>query len=188
MSAFPPPPPNPLDLTIIITTSPIRSHPSTALLESIIDTFHYAGPEFLACPTVIVCDGHRSRREEDLPTRPGEKPRKYGGEKAAMRSGYVNDRQRDNYNEFKAKLKEKVAANEGGFGNTEVLEMEERVGYGFALKAAVERVTTEFVCVIQVREESGERMVWEGGIEGGREGREEELTNRLVRFVRGRTS
>lgn len=43
-------------LTIIITTSPIKSHPSTELLERAMDTFVFGGSEFaFECRKVIVC-------------------------------------------------------------------------------------------------------------------------------------
>jgi len=65
---FEKPPPLPLSqlLTIIVTTSPIRSHPSTEMLEKTFDTFPYAGEEFAyECRKVIVCDGCRVRDEEE---------------------------------------------------------------------------------------------------------------------------
>jgi len=47
-------------LTIIVTTSPIKSNPSTELLKKTFDTFHHAGHEFAYdCRKVIVCDGCR---------------------------------------------------------------------------------------------------------------------------------
>jgi len=43
-------------LTIIVTTSPIKSNPSTELLENAMKTFVQGGPEFAyECPKVIVC-------------------------------------------------------------------------------------------------------------------------------------
>lgn len=52
-------------LTIIVTTSPIRSNPSTELLERTFDTFQFAGSEFAYdCPKVIVCDGCRVLEED----------------------------------------------------------------------------------------------------------------------------
>jgi hypothetical protein len=48
-------------ITIIITTSPIKSNPSTELLERAMDTFIHGGPDFaFKCRKVIVCgtSGH----------------------------------------------------------------------------------------------------------------------------------
>mmetsp|Transcript_19526 Transcript_19526/g.29383 ORF Transcript_19526/g.29383 Transcript_19526/m.29383 type:complete len:541 (-) Transcript_19526:57-1679(-) len=47
-------------LTVVVTTSPIRSNPSTELLEKTFDTFHYGGYDFAyRCQKVIICDGCR---------------------------------------------------------------------------------------------------------------------------------
>jgi hypothetical protein len=51
-----PMPPLPDLLTIVVTTSPIRSNPSTELLEKAMDTFAFGGTEFsYRCRKVIVC-------------------------------------------------------------------------------------------------------------------------------------
>jgi hypothetical protein len=43
-------------LTIIVTTSPVKSNPSTELLERAMDTFMHGGPDFAyKCRKVIVC-------------------------------------------------------------------------------------------------------------------------------------
>jgi len=53
-------------LTIIVTTSPIKSNPSTELLEKTFDTFHYGGYDFAyKCPKVIICDGCRIKPDEE---------------------------------------------------------------------------------------------------------------------------
>ena len=49
-------PPLPQLLTIIITTSPVKSTPSTELIERAMETFRHGGEEFAYhCPKVIVC-------------------------------------------------------------------------------------------------------------------------------------
>jgi hypothetical protein len=54
-SAQPMPPLHDL-LTIIVTTSPVKSNPSTELLERAMDTFMHGGPDFAyKCRKVIVC-------------------------------------------------------------------------------------------------------------------------------------
>jgi hypothetical protein len=131
-------------LTIIVTTSPIVSHPSTELIESTFSTFGpNCGESFLACKKIIVCDGYRQRIE---PLK-----RKFTSTKAALRSGIVNDDQLQFYEEFMVRLQ--ALADKGdfgaGFGNTTVMRCEQRMGYGFALKAALAEVSTPFVCVIQ---------------------------------------
>lgn len=74
LSPLPPPPP-PLSfqdlpplpnlLTIVVTTSPIKSNPSTEVLEKTFETFLLCGEEFCyQCPKVVVCDGCRVLEEE----------------------------------------------------------------------------------------------------------------------------
>ena len=137
---------NPLDLTIIITTSPIVSNPSLSLLTRTLSTFHYGGPSFDACPRLIVCDGYRDGTSEST-------TKKHSTPKSAMRSGIVDAVQRSNYEEFKARLRSRVAGAGGDpsspFRNCEVLELPSRHGYGYALKAACESVETKYVCVVQ---------------------------------------
>lgn len=134
-------------LTIIVTTSPIKSNPSTELLESTFDTFKLAGDEFAYhCKKIIVCDGFR--RKNDKVTQ------KHANPKQAMRNGIVDSDQADNYIDFKRALRDLIAAEndreqKSVFHNTEVIELDERHGYGFALKRALQIVSTPYVCVIQ---------------------------------------
>ena len=159
-------------LTIIITTSPIRSNPETELLEKIAETFIHAGEEFAyECPKVIVCDGVRrtsdqeggrdtdqsttaaSDNSKNGQTQPGPKvTKKHNTDKQAMRNGIVNSDQAERYEQFKANLQKlcQEAGPRSFFANTTVHELEERQGYGFALRHALRHcVHTPFVCVIQ---------------------------------------
>jgi len=121
-------------LTIVITTSPIKSHPSTELLEKTFGTFPLAGDEFAyQCPKVIICDGCRILNEEDEETdgfddhggghdpmgesqdghvRPSVKSkkirtisRKYSNVKQSLRNGIVTNEQAENYQKFKIALR-----------------------------------------------------------------------------------
>jgi hypothetical protein len=134
-------------LTIVITTSPIKSHPSTELLERTMETFVRAGTDFAyQCRKVIVCDGYRQDAADAKVTK------KHTNPKQAMRNGIVNQNQAENYQAFKNALKEKCAAApvDTVFQNCTVEELDSRHGYGFALRHALrECVTTPFVCVIQ---------------------------------------
>ena len=164
-------PPLPLSemLTIIVTTSPIRSHPSTEMLERTFGTFHFAGDEFAyECRKVIVCDGCRvldddnddssSRSTENGVAEIPKITRKHANVKQALRNGIATVEQAKNYHRFKSKLRELCQeANEASsdeirnpFRKTEVVELEERHGYGFALRHALHNcVSTPYVCVIQ---------------------------------------
>lgn len=138
----------PLDqvLTIIVTTSPIKSHPSTELLERTFDTFAFGGLEFMKCRKVIVCDGVRVQDET------GSISKKHANAKQALRNGIATTEQADNYSEFKKRLIQlcREAPDDSPFCNTRVEELSTRHGYGFALRHALRHcVTTPYVCVIQ---------------------------------------
>ena len=166
-------PPKPLPLlsdllTIIVTTSPIRSHPSTKLLEHTFDTFIHGGDDFAYnCRKVIICDGCRileetkekeEKKDEDNTTRRIPTiTQKYANTKQTLRNGIATVDQARNYIEFKSRLRklchdanitdEKMKS---PFRNTEVIELDERHGYGFALRHALyNHVHTPYVCVIQ---------------------------------------
>ncbi len=168
-------------LTIIVTTSPIRSHPSTQLLEHTFDTFQFAGDEFAyECTKVIVCDGCRVVAEENRSSNDREEKkddttsqhqqqqqrqrkitRKYSNIKQNLRNGIATIDQAKNYIEFKLRLRKLCdeanlpttnhQTKKNPFRNTRVVELEERHGYGFALRHALYHccVDTPYVCVIQ---------------------------------------
>jgi hypothetical protein len=135
-------------LTIIVTTSPIKSNPSTEVIERTLETFIHAGPDFAyKCRKVFVCDG--VRRKDDETT---QVSRKYDNAKQSMRNGIVNSDQADSYQQFKDTLRQlcSSASETSPFNNGVVEELETRHGYGFALRHALQHcVETPFVCVIQ---------------------------------------
>jgi hypothetical protein len=154
-------------LTILVTTSPIKSNPSTELIEYVFNTFQLGGGYDFAvlCKKVIVCDGYRETVvKEDGTTNTA----KYGTTKQAMRNGIVSSDQKLAYEQYKQNLKmlcvNAAAAAAGGseddqaeppsspFVNTQVYELPSRHGYGFAVKHVLqntELVTTPYVIVIQ---------------------------------------
>ncbi|KAL3916245.1 MAG: hypothetical protein SGILL_005265 [Bacillariaceae sp.] len=134
-------------LTILVTTSPIKSNPSAELFERVFETFPMGGHDFAyKCRKVIICDGARQR--DDSTTQ------KYSNTKQAMRHGLVTE-QNVNYDLFKKNLRELCQEAEGLdppslFSNTTVHELESRHGYGFALRHALrECIETPYVIVIQ---------------------------------------
>jgi hypothetical protein len=133
-------------MTIVVTTSPIKSHPSTEVLQRTFETFFFAGPEFLKCQKIIVCDGVRIQDET------GAISRKHANVKQALRNGIATCSQANNYEEFKAKLRIMCheADEDSPFYNTIIEELSTRHGYGFALRHALYHcVKTPYVCVIQ---------------------------------------
>ena len=157
-------------LTIVVTTSPIKSNPSTELLEKTLETFHHAGPEFAyQCRKVIVCDGCRvlddddksveEKKDDQQQQQKRKISRKHSNVKQALRNGIATKSQAERYEEFKAALRkvcEDANSTDGDntqlspFCNAEVVELPTRHGYGFALRHALrECVHTPYVCVIQ---------------------------------------
>lgn len=136
-------------LTIIVTTSPIKSNPSTELLEKAMETFINAGTDFaFKCRKVIVCDGIRINDVES-PTRVSKK---HSNVKQAMRNGIVTRDQGEKYKQYKRNLQRlcETASETSPFHNAVVEELDERQGYGFALRHALRCcVSTRFVCVVQ---------------------------------------
>ncbi len=135
-------------LTIIVTTSPVKSNPSTELLEKVFETFKYGGDDFAyKCRKVIICDGFRTRDEGTT--------KKHTNDKQSMRNGIVTSEQSQNYLGFKENLKRLCReCNEPGisspFCNTTVHELDDRQGYGFALRDGLRKcVATPYVIVIQ---------------------------------------
>jgi hypothetical protein len=150
-------------LTIIVTTSPIKSNPSTEVIERAMGTFVFGGLEFAhQCRKIIVCDGFRTQEcEEVLPDgqgvgRPHNKvSRRHNNDKQAMRNGIVTSQQADNYLQYKQNLRRLIAEashqeQPSVFLNAHLVELEERHGYGFALRHVLRNcIDTPFVCVVQ---------------------------------------
>ncbi len=135
-------------LTIIVTTSPVKSNPSTELLEKVFETFKNCGEDFAyKCRKVIICDGCRTRDEGTT--------KKHTNDKQSMRNGIVTAEQNVNYATFKENLKRLCKEFDepdisSPFCNTSVYELDSRQGYGFALRQGLrECVATPYVIVIQ---------------------------------------
>ena len=132
-------------LTIIVTTSPIKSNPSTELLERVFQTFTHGGYDFAyKCRKIVVCDGCRQKNESVS--------KRHTNTKQAMRNGIVDAAQHENYIQFKKNLRELCgsAGQDSPFFSSKVEELEFRHGYGFALRHALrECITTPYVIVIQ---------------------------------------
>jgi len=110
-------------ITILVTTSPIPSHPSPVLLRALFASFRRHLPSLKGCPSLIVCDGYR--RADGKPQLCSE----------------------DAYNQFLEAVDERVHS--GEFGACRVLKLSGKHGYGRALQIALAQVQTEFVLVMQ---------------------------------------
>mmetsp|Transcript_27061 Transcript_27061/g.83081 ORF Transcript_27061/g.83081 Transcript_27061/m.83081 type:complete len:313 (-) Transcript_27061:361-1299(-) len=110
-------------LTVILCTSPVKTNPSTALIEETVGSLRHFAPALAACPCVVVCDGYKIRKEN------------------RFRSGQVTVESGERYEEFLRRLlKLKLGR---------VVRCDERLGFGFALKRALTFVKTPYVLVVQ---------------------------------------
>lgn len=48
---------------MILCTSPVRTNPSTALIEETMGSLRFYASALTRCPTLIVCDGYKIRPE-----------------------------------------------------------------------------------------------------------------------------
>lgn len=110
-------------LTILVTTSPIPSHPSPVLLRTLFASFRQHLPGLAECPRLLVCDGYE--RDDGRPQLcPAQ-----------------------DYDGFLCAAEQ--LAETGELGHCKILRLGSNHGYGLALAAALQQVTTEFVLVVQ---------------------------------------
>eukprot|EP00300_Choanocystis_sp_HF-7_P024345 c2576_g1_i1.p1 GENE.c2576_g1_i1~~c2576_g1_i1.p1 ORF type:complete len:333 (+),score=67.10 c2576_g1_i1:27-1001(+) len=126
-------------LTIVVTTSPVDSHPNTSILEQTITSLSLipclcpnpAQSVARTCRLVIVCDGCRVTDDNKF------------------RQGKVTSDKAADYDEYKRRLRELSAQDQGWLAGAEIVELKERMGFSFALKAGIEHVNTPYVMVVQ---------------------------------------
>ena len=110
-------------VTVVLCTSPVKSNPSTKLIQETYGSMCHYAPCLKACRMIICCDGYKTR----------ERPK--------YRSGQVTEEGGKAYEEFLQRLKK---LNLG-----EIARCSERQGFGFALRNALTRVRTPYVIVVQ---------------------------------------
>lgn len=119
-------------LTVVVTTSPVPSNPSTMMLEAVLASFKRV-PGLAECPLVVVCDGFRPSK---------------CGIKSTWKAGQVTDDAATLYAEYKANLRDMLADGRLPAG-TRVVELEGRNGQAMAVKAGLAEVRTPLVLVHQ---------------------------------------
>jgi len=110
-------------VTVILCTSPVKTNPSTALIEETYGSMVHYAPALAGCATIVICDGYKVRAAP-----------KY-------RSGQVTEAGAAAYEAFVAKLRALKLGR--------LVRCEERQGFGFALKRALTHVRTPYVVVVQ---------------------------------------
>lgn len=117
--------------TIITTTSPTPSNPSVELIGETLQSLGEIA-ELLECRNILVCDGYRA------------------GDVSKYRSGVVTDEGARAYEEYVETL-ERLAqeAPQPHWRHVQILRLQDRHGFGYAVRAALKLVETPFVCVLQ---------------------------------------
>jgi hypothetical protein len=121
-------------LTVIMTTSPIPSNPCTAMLEAVAESLSLV-PGLEDCPKIVVCDGVKVKNK---------KPKA-----SDYRKGCVDVGGQSDYELFIENVQRLAEQQAGILAGSTVLALKERQGFGFAVKAALEAVTTPWVMVVQ---------------------------------------
>lgn len=124
-------------LTVIITTSPVRRHPSTELIDEVLASRRLAlGTS--SCDIIIVCDGYRRRNGDGIEfTQPN------------YRQGIADAESAMKYDAYKDVLRSRAVAAHGDAPSVQVLELDSRHGFGFAVRAALPLVKTPYILVMQ---------------------------------------
>lgn len=146
-------------LTVLITTSPVSSNPSTHMLEEVLARFSLV-PRLNECQKIIVCDGFKVR------------------DRAKHRAGCITADEVESYKQYITNLRSLAAGvypesllspspstedqaqqafSVSLFKRTQVVELGERQGFGFAVKAVLEMrkqdgefmINTPFLMVVQ---------------------------------------
>ena len=126
-------------LSVILTTSPTQSNPSTTLLEAVLSSFAEV-PQLESCRLTIVCDGIDIAAAEE-----SDKKSKLG-----FKRGVVTEESSERYAQYKRNVVAIAERRSAEGMPTEVLEMPTRVGFGWAVRSAIsEKVRTKYTMVIQ---------------------------------------
>ncbi|CAK9089740.1 unnamed protein product [Durusdinium trenchii] len=116
-------------LSVVITTSPVPSHPSTMMIEAVIASFQRV-KGLAECPLIIVCDGFKVVK------------------KTTWKAGKVTEEKAANYEEFKCNLKKLQDAGQLPAGSKLII-LQGHNGQAMAVKAALQEVDTPLVCIHQ---------------------------------------
>jgi len=118
------------EITVILVTSPIRSNPSTQMLQEVLSGLCLV-PALSLAPWILVCDGFTVATGSQQPKHKG---------------GIIAEEHIQRYLQFIAQAHETLSSFSDNF---QVLQLPERMGFGFAVKHALQFALTPFVLVVQ---------------------------------------
>jgi len=117
------------DLTVVITTSPVPSNPSTMMLEAVLQSFNRV-KGLGDCALVIVCDGYNFAA------------------KSTWKAGKVTEDAAERYLEYLQNLESMLNSGKLPAG-TKLVILDGRNGQALALRAGLQQVDTEYVLIHQ---------------------------------------
>lgn len=117
-------------VTVILNTSPVRAHPSTRLLEEVVESFAWV-PGLLACRLILVADGYKLRERDE------------------HKSGIVSPGVAAAYRRYLIRVDRLTQSPGSALAGAELLVLEERHGCAHALRRALSLVTTPLILVVQ---------------------------------------
>lgn len=114
-------------ISVIITTSPIQSHPSTDVIDQTIKSLQLVIPEFEngTVKTFIICDGCKTTEN-----------------KMFYKSGIVSIEKKNDYDKYIDQLIEK-------YPNFDVIKRDQHYGFAKNIEYCLERVVTPYVLIVQ---------------------------------------
>lgn len=115
------------ELTVVITTSAVQSHPSTELIEEVINSFKQCKGLYYT-KKIIICDGF-------IPSHT---------HKSSFKQGKISSTTAENYTKYIEKLKEKK------WPNNDVIVRSSRKGFASNVRYCLKhKVSTKFVLIVQ---------------------------------------
>lgn len=116
-------------LSVLITTSPVPSNPSTMMLEAVLASFRRV-EGLVDCPLIIVCDGFRN------------------ASKSTWKAGQITEDAAEQYDGYQQNLRHMLETGQLP-RSTQLVILEGRNGQAFAVQAGLAVVQTRFVLVHQ---------------------------------------
>jgi len=123
------------DVTVVVTTSAIPSHPSTALLDATLSSLALCSGGLDRCEVVISCDGYTVLED---------------GCSSQFKWGRLAREDANAYEEFLRRLARRVDAGDMGPRKVTLITLDSHHGFGHSVRAALVRaVSTRLVLVLQ---------------------------------------
>ena len=115
------------NITIAIISSPSPVHPSTQLIDSVLNSLSYLDLDYTKCEIIIYLDGYVVK------------------EKNESKRGRITPARADNYELFITNLQSKY----GSFSNVKIIRSPSHTGYAFGVRKCLEETLTSYALVLQ---------------------------------------